>query len=199
MRNFGIIVLLGLALGGCASARSGVSQFQDEPLVSSVQTEAPAQLSPPADLSKYGPGTIIVNTPERKLYYIDADGRTQKYDVGVGREGFTFSGTGFVGAKQEWPAWHAPKEMIARDLRQGKRTPAHVEGGRPDNPLGARALYIHWMKNGKAVDSQYRIHGTNQPRSIGGAESSGCIRMMNYNIIRLYQRVPVGTKVVVLQ
>ena len=140
------------------------------------------------------PGTIIVNTSERRLYYILGGGQAIKYGVGVGRQGFQWSGVAKVGGKREWPAWHPPAEMIERELVQyGRQLPSRMEGG-PGNPLGARALYLY--EGGK--DTLYRIHGTNDPRSIGLATSSGCIRMLNEEVIDLYDRVSMGAKVIVI-
>jgi lipoprotein-anchoring transpeptidase ErfK/SrfK len=139
-------------------------------------------------------GTIIINTSERRLYYVLGDGQAISYGIGVGREGFQWSGVAKVGAKREWPAWHPPAEMIERELIQyGRQLPSRMEGG-PGNPLGARALYLY--EGGR--DTLYRIHGTNEPRSIGLATSSGCIRMLNEEVIDLYNRVPMGAKVIVL-
>ncbi len=139
----------------------------------------------PTDLPR---GTVIVKTHERRLYYVMHDGRAIMYSVGVGREGFTWSGRAAVSRKAEWPDWRPPREMIEREAEYGTRIPKFVAGG-PDNPLGARAIYIG--------DTEYRIHGTSQPWSIGLAMSSGCIRMTNEEVIDLYKRVGVGTPVVV--
>ncbi len=140
------------------------------------------------------PGTIIINTSERRLYYVLGGGQAIKYGVGVGRQGFTWSGVAKVGAKREWPAWHPPQDMIERELiKYGRQLPSRMEGG-PGNPLGARALYLY--EGGR--DTLYRIHGTNDPRSIGLATSSGCIRMLNEEVIDLYNRVNMGAKVIVV-
>ena len=133
-------------------------------------------------------GSVLVKTGARKLYYILAKGQAIEYNVGVGREGFTWSGENIVSRKAEWPDWRPPKEMIQREARRGRRLPEFMMGG-PKNPLGARAIYIG--------DTQFRIHGTTQPWSIGQAVSSGCIRMMNEEVIDLYERVAVGARVVV--
>ena len=130
-------------------------------------------------------GTIIVNTNERYLYLVNSDGTARRYGVGVGRPGFEWAGTHKVTRKAEWPSWRPPAEMRARQ----PGLPAFMEGG-PRNPLGARALYLG--------STLYRIHGSNEPWSIGQAVSSGCIRMRNQDVMDLYQRVPVGTKVVVI-
>jgi lipoprotein-anchoring transpeptidase ErfK/SrfK len=138
----------------------------------------------------YGPNTIVVNTSERRLYYIYAKGKALKYGIGVGREGFEWAGTHFVTRKAEWPGWTPPPEMIARERAKGRILPAFMEGG-IKNPLGARALYI-----GSTI---YRIHGSNEPWTIGQAVSSGCIRLTNDDIVHLYDRVKVGAKVVVIR
>jgi lipoprotein-anchoring transpeptidase ErfK/SrfK len=135
------------------------------------------------------PGTIVVDTASRHLYFVQADGQAIQYGIGVGREGFSWKGIARVGRKAEWPRWFPPKDMLARrpDL------PTFMDGGL-ENPLGARALYLFKGQ----TDTLFRIHGTNEPDTIGKAVSSGCIRMMNGDVLDLYQRVPVGTRVVVL-
>jgi lipoprotein-anchoring transpeptidase ErfK/SrfK len=134
----------------------------------------------------YEPGTVVISTSERRLYYVLPDHEAIKYGVGVGRNGFTWSGTKKVSMKREWPGWTPPPDMLKRrpDL------PRHMPGG-IDNPLGARAIYLG--------SSNYRIHGSNEPDTIGAAVSSGCIRMTNKDVVDLYDRIKVGTKVVVLQ
>ncbi|WP_420968962.1 L,D-transpeptidase family protein [Bradyrhizobium sp. B120] len=134
---------------------------------------------------KEGAGTIVVDTPNKFLYLVQGDGRALRYGIGVGRPGFTWAGVKTISAKKEWPAWTPPPEMLARrpDL------PRHMEGG-PENPLGARAMYLG--------SSLYRIHGSNEPWTIGTNVSSGCIRMRNEDVIDLYGRVNVGAKVVVM-
>ena len=131
------------------------------------------------------PGTIIVDTPHTYLYFVLGGGKAIRYGIGVGREGFTWSGVKTVERKAEWPDWTPPPEMIQRQ----PYLPRFVAGG-PTNPLGARAMYLS--------GSVYRIHGTNAPSTIGGRVSSGCIRMVNEDVMDLYSRVQVGTKVVVL-
>jgi lipoprotein-anchoring transpeptidase ErfK/SrfK len=140
--------------------------------------------------TKYKPGTLIVKTPERALYYVLDGGEAVKYSIGVGREGFQWGGKSKIVAKTEWPAWHPPAEMIRREAAKGHMLPEMMEGG-PGNPLGARAMYI-----GGTI---YRVHGTNNEASIGGAVSSGCIRMMNADVIDLYARVKVGSPIFVYQ
>jgi lipoprotein-anchoring transpeptidase ErfK/SrfK len=134
---------------------------------------------------KEGAGTIVVDTPNKFLYLVQEDGKAMRYGIGVGRPGFTWSGVKQISAKKEWPAWTPPPEMLARrpDL------PRHMEGG-PQNPLGARAMYLG--------SSLYRIHGSNEPWTIGTNVSSGCIRMRNQDVIDLYGRVNVGARVVVI-
>jgi lipoprotein-anchoring transpeptidase ErfK/SrfK len=132
------------------------------------------------------PGTVIVQTNERFLYVIQAGGRALRYGIGVGRDGFQWQGLVKITRKMEWPDWTPPEEMIARQ----PYLPRWMAGG-PGNPLGARALYL-----GTTV---YRIHGTNQPQTIGTAVSSGCFRLTNPDVSDLYDRIPVGTKVVIRQ
>jgi lipoprotein-anchoring transpeptidase ErfK/SrfK len=138
------------------------------------------------------PGTIVVDPGQRFLYLVEADGKARRYGIGVGRQGFEWNGSATIGMKREWPKWFPPVEMQARDERAREYASGMDPG--PTNPLGARAMYLY--KGGK--DTLYRIHGTNEPRSIGKAVSSGCVRMLNADVIDLYNRVPVGTKVVVL-
>ncbi|MGE3642822.1 MAG: L,D-transpeptidase [Beijerinckiaceae bacterium] len=133
---------------------------------------------------RHRPGTIVISTKERRLYYVQPGGQAIKYGVGVGRPGFTWGGVKRISRKAEWPGWTPPPQM----LRRRPDLPRHMKGG-PDNPLGARALYLG--------SSLYRIHGSNEPGTIGQAVSSGCIRMTNEDVIDLYSRVRVGTTVVV--
>jgi lipoprotein-anchoring transpeptidase ErfK/SrfK len=150
------------------------------------RTEVTYRTSEPA-------GTIIIDTRQHFLYYVLGNDRALRYGVGVGRQGFGWSGEVKVASKQEWPAWHPPKEMIARELKRGHRLPARMEGGE-GNPLGARALYLHDTKG----DTGYRIHGTREPWTIGLNVSSGCIRLVNDDVIDLYNRTKIGAKVIVL-
>ena len=131
------------------------------------------------------PGTIIIDTPQRFLFLVEEDGKATRYGIGVGRPGFTWAGVKHITQKREWPDWRPPDEM----LRRRPDLPTFMAGG-PNNPLGARAMYLG--------SSLYRIHGSNEPWTIGQAVSSGCIRMRNEDVIDLYQRVTVGTKVVVI-
>jgi len=135
--------------------------------------------------TREAPGTVIIDTGNTALYYVLGQGRAIRYGVGVGREGFTWSGTQTITRKAEWPDWHPPAEMIARQ----PYLPRFMAGG-PGNPLGARAMYLG--------ASEYRIHGTNDPSTIGKFVSSGCIRLTNEDVADLFSRVDVGTRVVVL-
>jgi lipoprotein-anchoring transpeptidase ErfK/SrfK len=135
--------------------------------------------------TREAPGTVIIDTGNTALYYVLGQGRAIRYGVGVGREGFTWAGVQTISRKAEWPDWHPPAEMIARQ----PYLPRFMAGG-PGNPLGARAMYLG--------SSQYRIHGTNDPSTIGKFVSSGCIRLTNEDVADLFSRVDVGTKVVVL-
>ena len=132
----------------------------------------------------HGPNTIVIDTSERRLYFVQPDGTAIRYGVGVGREGFEWSGVDRISRKAEWPGWTPPPAMRKRQ----PYLPAYMEGG-PNNPLGARAMYIG--------STLYRIHGSNEPWTIGQAVSSGCIRMANEDVTHLYEMVQVGTKVVV--
>jgi lipoprotein-anchoring transpeptidase ErfK/SrfK len=134
---------------------------------------------------KEAPGTIVIDTPNHFLYLVEHDGKAMRYGIGVGRPGFTWAGRHAISAKKEWPDWVPPKEMIERQ----PGLPHFMTGG-PNNPLGARAMYLG--------STLYRIHGSNEPWTIGQNVSSGCIRMRNVDVIDLYERVKVGTKVVVL-
>jgi lipoprotein-anchoring transpeptidase ErfK/SrfK len=145
--------------------------------------------------SSEAPGTIVVDPAAHYLYFIEPGGKATRYGVGVGKQGFEWSGDATIKYKQEWPDWYPPPEMIARrpdieaqlvDLQSGKGVP-----GGPRNPIGARGLYL-WQGN---VDTLFRIHGTIEPETIGKSVSSGCIRMINQDAIHLYDRVPVGTTV----
>jgi lipoprotein-anchoring transpeptidase ErfK/SrfK len=135
--------------------------------------------------TKYKPGTIVINTAEKRLYLVQAGGMALRYGIGVGRIGFQWKGTHKITAKKENPDWTPPPEMIARQ----KDVPRHMKGGDPDNPLGTRAMYLG--------STLYRIHGSSDPDSVGEAESSGCFRLRNEDVADLYNRVPVGTTVVV--
>lgn len=144
------------------------------------------------------PGTIVVDPQARYLYHVQGDGTAMRYGVGVGRSGFSWSGSATIKDKQEWPDWYPPKEMFDRQpelmAQMGELPSGPGMAGGPGNPLGARALYL-WQGN---KDTLYRIHGTFEPWTIGTNVSSGCIRMINQDAIDLYSRTPIGTKVVVL-
>ncbi len=152
-----------------------------------MRSESPARLRRQvvAYPTHEAPGTIVIDTANTYLYFVLGGGRAIRYGIGVGRDGFTWSGVQTVARKAEWPDWSPPAEMIRRQ----QYLPRWVAGG-PGNPLGARAMYLG--------NSQYRVHGTNDPTSIGKKVSSGCIRLTNEDVIDLYARTPLGTKVVVL-
>jgi lipoprotein-anchoring transpeptidase ErfK/SrfK len=137
-------------------------------------------------------GTVIINTSERALYHVQGDGEAIRYGVAVGKQGFDWAGIAKVGRKVEWPTWTPPRQMIKRKPELAK----WVNGmpGGPQNPLGARAIYLY----AKGRDTLFRIHGTNEPWSIGTAASSGCIRMLNEEVAVLFDAVEIGTKVIVL-
>jgi lipoprotein-anchoring transpeptidase ErfK/SrfK len=178
---------VGLALSASspalsASERNGRPDLymldSDRPMASAIQRQTVQYDGP------YTPGTIVVSTKERRLYFVLPDHQALKYGVGVGRPGFTWSGVTFVANKREWPDWTPPAPM----LRRRPDLPRHMVGG-IGNPLGARALYLGY--------SEYRIHGSNEPDTIGEAVSSGCIRMTNDDVTDLYGRASVGAKVIV--
>jgi lipoprotein-anchoring transpeptidase ErfK/SrfK len=148
--------------------------------------------------TKEGPGTIVVDPANHYLYHVEDGGRATRYGVGVGRDGFRWAGEARIKSKQEWPDWYPPKEMLDRrpDLMKSMvelQSGIGMHGG-PANPLGARAMYL-WQGN---QDTYFRIHGTNEPWTIGSSQSSGCIRMINQDAMDLYQKTPIGTRVVVL-
>jgi len=185
------VVGFGLALPGAAEAKQRKEMaIQDQPgyVPSAAEERLPAQYRPQPVYFRTTepPGTIVVHTNERFLYLVQDGGRAIRYGIGVGRDGFTWQGLVKITRKSEWPDWRPPPEMIQRQ----PYLPRFMAGG-PGNPLGARALYLG--------DTVYRIHGTNQPQTIGHAVSSGCFRLVNPDVIDLYSRVPVGTKVVILQ
>ncbi|WP_170975947.1 L,D-transpeptidase [Rhizobium sp. FY34] len=139
------------------------------------------------------PGTIIIDTNNKFLYLVEGNNRAIRYGVGVGREGFGWSGVVKIGRKQEWPEWRPPAEMRRREAAKGHILPVVQQGGE-DNPLGARAMYLYKGNQ----DTIFRIHGTNQPWTIGLNMSSGCIRMMNKDVEHLYSRAQIGAKVIVI-
>jgi lipoprotein-anchoring transpeptidase ErfK/SrfK len=188
-----VFALVGLA---CAAAATSALAYEIDPLTRQPliffdQAPAKPQAAPIARTvvaapAHHAPGTIVVSTSERRLYLVQGDGTALKYGIGVGRVGFTWAGTTAVSMKREWPDWRPPAQMLKRrpDL------PRYMKGG-VDNPLGARALYLG--------SSLYRIHGSNEPETIGQAVSSGCFRMTNDDVVDLYNRVRVGTRVVVVR
>lgn len=205
MHKFTLPVLATLAIGGAWScpahaedffsalfgsrpaAREMVATYDDSAKVTRETPMSTRQLVD--DPTKERPGTITIDTRNRALYLSVAGGRAWRYDVGVGREGFTWQGRTHIGRMETWPSWTPPAAMLKRrpDL------PRHMTGGL-ENPLGARAMYLYSAQR----DTMFRIHGSNEPDSIGHAVSSGCIRMLNDDVVDLFNRVKLGTTVVVL-
>ncbi|MCX7341227.1 MAG: L,D-transpeptidase [Hyphomicrobiales bacterium] len=181
-------VLLGAVIAAPASAE--VDPLTRQPLLMQPEGFKPQATAIPRETvtynSRYAPGTILVDTRERRMYFVLSSTQAIRYGVGVGRPGFEWSGTKAVTRKAEWPTWTPPPQM----LRRRPDLPRFMPGG-PENPMGARALYLG--------SSLYRIHGSNEPETIGQAVSSGCIRMLNDDVIDLYERAKVGTRVVVLR
>jgi lipoprotein-anchoring transpeptidase ErfK/SrfK len=172
---------------------------QDSVRVAAVPAPRKKQIQPqmdpiylPQQVDYHGPetpGTIVIDTASKFLYLVQTGGQARRYGVGVGKEGMMWTGTHTITRKAEWPSWRPPAQMIARERENGRILPTFMEGGL-DNPLGARAMYLG--------DTLYRIHGTNAPWTIGTNVSSGCIRLRNEDVTDLYERIDVGTKVVVM-
>jgi len=211
------IMMLGLTLAGCVSTQTpqDVALKMPDPTYVAMYGAQPDERFPlPAtDISTVDPqflrrevaydtperpGTIVVDTANRHLYLVRENGRALRYGIGVGGQGFTWSGVATVHDKQEWPDWYPPKEMIQRKPELMRQVSTLQSGlgvpGGPSNPLGARALYL-WQGN---KDTLFRIHGTNEPWMIGTAVSNGCIRLSNEDITELYDRTPIGTPVLVI-
>jgi lipoprotein-anchoring transpeptidase ErfK/SrfK len=190
-RSFVGLLLPGatVALAGCA----GVPLQQQSARTDGRSTRVATRYD-----TREKPGTIVVDPANYHLYLVQGGGQALQYGVGVGREGFGWSGAAIVHSKQEWPDWYPPREMLERKPEIAKAM-VQMQGGMgmpggPENPLGARALYL-WQGN---KDTLYRIHGTNEPDTIGQNVSSGCIRLLNQDVVDLYDRVQVGSRVVVL-
>lgn len=139
-------------------------------------------------------GTIVINTAARHLYLVEGDGKAMRYGIGVGKEGLAFAGAAVIKRKAEWPGWRPTKSMIDREPARYRQFAGGMVGGL-GNPLGPRALYLYQGER----DTMFRIHGTTEPETIGGAVSSGCIRLINQDIVDLYSRVRIGSRVVVIQ
>jgi lipoprotein-anchoring transpeptidase ErfK/SrfK len=186
-------------LGSVLPQRSGgyYGELPDElhpvPAVNMAEIDPRVLMRTTRYTGREAPGTIVIDTRTRRLNLVQGDGTAVQYGVGVGREGLAWSGRAVVGRKAEWPRWIPTKDMIAREPEKYAKWSGGMDGGLA-NPLGARALYLH--QNNR--DTYYRIHGTNEPASIGTSVSSGCIRMINQDVIDLYERVPVGATVVVI-
>ncbi|WP_105441032.1 L,D-transpeptidase [Neorhizobium sp. T25_13] len=196
----GFLAGLPLLLAGCASTINDQTNYAALPNEQFPLKTVPVENIKPelrrtevAYVTPHAAGTVVVDTPARRAYYILGNGRAIRYGVGVGRAGLALAGNAYVGRKAEWPTWTPTANMQRREERYRKLA-GGMQGG-PNNPLGARAMYLYRGGN----DTHFRIHGTNQPQSIGLAMSSGCIRMMNHDVVDLYSRVKVGAKVVVIQ
>ncbi len=201
MRIFGLMMMAMVASALTLGQASAVTERYFDPTTRSWQTY---KITPEAAgkivREKYKrttvryrtsekPGSVIVDTDDRYLYFVLPGGKAVRYGIGVGREGFGWSGKEKVTRKAKWPSWTPPQEMIVRERKKGRNLPRFMPGG-PKNPMGARALYLG--------STEYRIHGTNEDWSIGRAVSSGCIRMLNEDVEDLYNRVAVGARVTVL-
>lgn len=189
LRYFRLALIAGTAFAATATAAiAEIDPLTRQPLVTYVDPAKAQATAIPREIvsfsGTYRPGTIVINTSERRLYFVLPDGKAMRYGVGVGRPGFDWAGSQTITRKAEWPGWTPPAQMLKRrpDL------PRFMPGG-PENPLGARAMYLG--------STLYRIHGSNEPETIGQAVSSGCIRMLNEDVIDLYERAKVGTRVVV--
>ncbi len=180
---------------GRAPERAEPSQLRTAAVVSPAPAAPRREIDPmflPQSVAWDGaqkPGTIVIDTASKFLYLVEGGGNARRYGVGVGKEGFLWTGTQKISRKAEWPDWRPPAEMIERERAKGRILPVHMPGGE-ENPLGARALYLG--------STLYRIHGTNAPWTIGQNVSSGCIRMRNEDVTDLYERVKIGTTVVVM-
>lgn len=189
LKTVTIAAWAGLALATSASAYQLIDPVTRQPLEVADDARSFASTIPREEVNysgKFAPGTIVVDSKEKRLYFVLSNNRAIKYGVGVGRPGFAWGGTQSVTRKAEWPGWTPPPQM----LRRRPDLPRHMPGGE-GNPLGARAMYLG--------STLYRIHGSNEPETIGQAVSSGCIRMMNADVIDLYERVKIGTRVVVMR
>lgn len=210
--RFSVLVAITVALAGCASSSSGLVENE----ISRPPTPAAyAQLTdgtytiPEVDLSSVDPsmlrqrvdyptgepvGTIIVDTAARQLFLVEGDGKAMRYGIGVGKAGLAFAGTAIIKRKAEWPHWRPTQNMMNREPARYGHLASGMVGGL-SNPLGPRALYLYQGDR----DTLFRIHGTTEPETIGGAVSSGCIRLINQDIVDLYSRVKIGSRVVVIQ
>ncbi|MBL0371110.1 L,D-transpeptidase [Rhizobium sp. KVB221] len=198
----GLLLGMSALLAGCTTERSvqraNYAARPDEthplPAMPVEQIKPELRRTEVAYDTSHPAGTIVVDTPARRLYYVLGEGMAVRYGIGVGREGLALRGGAYIGRKAEWPTWTPTANMIRRDPEKNLKYAGGVPGG-INNPLGARALYLYRHGN----DTHFRIHGTNAPSSIGQAMSSGCIRMLNHDIIDLYARAEVGGRVVVIQ
>ncbi|NKN37890.1 L,D-transpeptidase [Agrobacterium sp. a22-2] len=196
-----LLIGLPLLMAGCTAGPSQQAKYGALPDEKFPLKQVPLEKIKPelrrqevAYETTHPAGTIVVDTPARRLYYVLGDNRAMRYGVGVGRNGYALAGQAYIGRKAEWPSWTPSPNMLRTNPEKNRKYAGGLPGG-PNNPLGARAIYLYRGGN----DTMFRIHGTNQPQSIGLAMSSGCVRMMNHDVIDLYERVAVGGRVVVLQ
>ena len=190
MRTRGLVLAAGLFMGALAAFCQVTALAAQLPPIPGEEILAPnLRRTPVSFRTQYPPGSIVIDTSERYLYFITGPGTALRYGIAVGREGYQWEGSMKVTKKREWPDWRPTRSMRQAAQKRGKPLPKVVPGG-PKNPLGARAIYL-----GR---SEYRIHGTTAPKSIGTAASSGCIRMLNEHVIDLYDRVDLRARVVVL-
>jgi lipoprotein-anchoring transpeptidase ErfK/SrfK len=210
-RHFARIAVIGaiaVLLSGCASSGLVDADFSSTPAEYAQLTDG-LHTIPAVDISAIDPemlrqrvdystgeplGTIVVDTAARHLYLVEGDGKAMRYGIGVGKEGLAFAGTAIIKRKAEWPHWSPTKNMMDREPARYRHLASGMVGGL-GNPLGPRALYLYQGDR----DTLFRIHGTTEPETIGGAVSSGCIRLINQDIIDLYSRVKIGSRVVVIQ
>lgn len=185
MNRRGLLIGIGALLSASFPALAAEEKFVLDPMYQpqfvTLETDAAV-------------GTILIDLTNRFLYLVSEPGMARRYGIGIGKAGLRFRGSAEVGRKAKWPSWRPTDNMIKRDPKRYKQYAGGMKGG-PGNPLGSRALYLY--RDGK--DTLYRIHGTTEPWTIGKAVSNGCIRMLNEHVEDLYERVPVGTQVVVLQ
>lgn len=198
----GLLLGISALLAGCTASgpnhRANYAALSDErfplPAMPLEKIKPELRRQEVAYAIQYDAGSIVIDTPARRLYYVLGEGRAMRYGIGVGREGLALAGDAYVGRKAEWPSWTPTANMIRREPERNLRYAGGVSGG-PHNPLGARAIYLYRGGN----DTMFRIHGTNQPQTIGRAVSSGCVRMLNHDVVDLYRRVEVGGRVIVVQ
>jgi lipoprotein-anchoring transpeptidase ErfK/SrfK len=207
--RFSVVGAITVVLSGCASSSGLVDMAQSSTVAEYAQLIDGSQTIPAVDLSAVDSemlrqrvdypthepaGTIVVDTAARHLYLVEGDGKAMRYGIGVGKEGLAFAGTAIIKRKAEWPHWRPTKNMMDREPARYGHLASGMTGGL-GNPLGPRALYLYQGDQ----DTLFRIHGTTEPETIGRAVSSGCIRLINQDIVDLFNRVKIGSRVVVIQ